>query len=65
MRAQVGDKLVVQGRRLGQHGREGEVIEVHGPDGTPPYIVRWSDTEQEGLVFPGSDTTVQHFERHA
>lgn len=65
MRAHVGDRLVVQGRRLGEHGREGEIIEVHGPDGTPPYIVRWSDTGHEGLLFPGSDTTVQPLRQHA
>jgi hypothetical protein len=65
MRAQVGDRLVVQGHRLGEHRREGEIIEVHGPDGTPPYLVRWSDTGQEGLLFPGSDTMVQHIQQHA
>lgn len=64
MRAQVGDKLVVQGHRVGEHERDGEIIEVRGPEGTPPYVVRWSDTGHEGLVFPGADVTIEHFDRH-
>ena len=65
MRAHVGDMLVVQGHHLGEHKREGEIIEVHGADGTPPYMVRWSDTGQEGLIFPGSDTAIQPLERRS
>jgi len=40
--------------------RDAEVLEVHGPDGAPPYLVRWSDTGHEGLLFPGNDTQVHH-----
>jgi hypothetical protein len=61
MRAQVGDRLVISGHHVGQPDRDAEVLEVRGPEGGPPYLVRWSDTGQEGLVFPGSDATVQHF----
>jgi hypothetical protein len=60
MKAKVGDTLIVSGRHIGEHGRDGEIIEVHGPAGAPPYVVRWSDTGHEGLVFPGSDATVRH-----
>jgi hypothetical protein len=60
MRAQVGDRLVISGHRIGQPDRHAEVLEVHGADGGPPYIVRWSETGQEGLFFPGSDATIQH-----
>jgi hypothetical protein len=45
---------------MGQPDRDGEVLEVHGPDGEPPYVVRWSDTGEEGLFFPGSDASVRH-----
>jgi hypothetical protein len=45
---------------MGQPDRDGEVLEVHGADGEPPYVVRWSDTGEEGLFFPGSDASVQH-----
>lgn len=59
MKAQVGDHLLVEGRTDSAHRREAEVLEVRGEDGAPPYLVRWSDGH-EGLVFPGSDTHVQH-----
>jgi hypothetical protein len=57
MRAQVGDHLVVEGRTDTQHKQEGEVIEVRGADGAPPYVVRWSDGH-EGLMFPGPDAHI-------
>lgn len=31
---------------------DGEVLETRGPDGGPPYLVRWSDGH-EGLFYPG------------
>ena len=60
MKAQVGDMLVVSGHRVGEPDRTGEVVEVRGEDGEPPYVVRWDDTGHEGLYFPGSDAHVQH-----
>jgi hypothetical protein len=63
MKAQVGDKIVVQEHHVGEHRREGEIIEVHGDDGAPPYMVRWSDTGHEGLMFPGPDAEIEHVDR--
>ena len=57
MRAQVGDHLVVEGRTDTRSKQEGEVVEVRGADGAPPYVVRWSDGH-EGLVFPGPDAHI-------
>jgi hypothetical protein len=57
MQAKVGDHLVVEGRKVGAQRREGEVVEVRGADGAPPYVVRWSDGH-EGLSFPGPDAHV-------
>ncbi len=57
MHAKVGDHLVVEGRVVGSQRREGEVIEIRGPDGEPPYVVRWSDGH-EGLTYPGPDAHV-------
>ena len=57
MRAQVGDRLVMEGHTETEHRREGEIVEVHGTDGGPPYLVRWADGH-EGLTFPGVDTHV-------
>lgn len=59
MRAQVGDRLHVQGRVVGQPETSAEVIEVHGENGAPPYLVRYDDGH-EVLVFPGSDGWIDH-----
>ena len=58
MKANVGDRIVVHGAHVGDQVRDGEVLEVHGQDGEPPYLVRWSDNGHESLVFPGPGTTV-------
>ncbi|HLI42484.1 MAG TPA: DUF1918 domain-containing protein [Streptosporangiaceae bacterium] len=59
MQAQVGDKLTVMGRHQGDKDRHGEIIRVDGPDGAPPYLVRWQDGH-ESMFFPSSGTQVQH-----
>ncbi|QDB77985.1 DUF1918 domain-containing protein [Georgenia sp. 311] len=53
-----GDRIVVNATHVGGHTRDGEVLAVHGQGGTPPYLVRWSDTGAESLFFPGSDSVV-------
>ena len=60
--ATVGDRLVAPCARAGGPARDAEILEVRHPDGSPPYLVRWSDTGHEALVFPGPDAHVQHFE---
>lgn len=62
MHASVGDRLIVHGVHVDDPTRDGEILEVRGAGGQPPYIVRWSDTGHEGFVFPGPDATIQHFE---
>jgi len=57
MQATVGDRLVVESSKVGSPRREGEIIEVRGPDGGPPYLVRWSDGH-EGLSYPGADAHI-------
>jgi Domain of unknown function (DUF1918) len=64
MNASVGDRIVVRGHRVGEHERDGEILEVHGPDGGPPFLVRWATDGHTGMVFPGSDVTIEHFEAH-
>jgi hypothetical protein len=61
VQANVGDRIIIKGHHTGQPERDGEILEVRGPDGGPPYLVRWSDTGEEGLFFPGSDASIQHF----
>ncbi len=62
MKAKVGDKIVIEGHHLGEPRREAVVLDVRGPDGEPPYVVRWEDDGHEGLFFPGSDASVVDFE---
>jgi transcriptional regulator with XRE-family HTH domain len=60
MHAQLGDRLVVESAVAGVTRRDGEIVGLHHDDGTPPYDVRWSDTGEVSLVFPGPDAHVQH-----
>ncbi len=59
MKAQVGDELVVKGRHVGDHDREGVIIEVRGEAGGPPYLVRWSNGH-ESSFYPTSGTVAEH-----
>ena len=47
-----GDRLVLAAPHTSDATRDGEVVEARGPDGGPPYVVRWSDGH-EGLFYPG------------
>ncbi|MEY9889506.1 hypothetical protein ABIA35_008817 [Catenulispora sp. MAP12-49] len=58
MRATVGDRLHVHAAHVGEVDRTGEIIEVKGDSGTPPYLVRFDDGHQ-GLVFPGPDAVIE------
>jgi hypothetical protein len=58
MEASVGDRLHVHGNTVGQPDRSGEIIEVRGPNGTPPYVVRFDDGHTR-MVFPGPDAVVE------
>ncbi|MBC6451603.1 protein of unknown function [Actinokineospora alba] len=59
MRAAVGDRLHVHGRNVGNADHLGEILEVRGADGAPPYLVKFNDGH-ESLVFPGPDCVVEH-----
>ena len=60
MKASVGDQIVIHSPHVDDPVRDGEILEVHGPDGAPPYLVRWADTGHEGLIFPGPDAEIHH-----
>jgi len=60
MRAHLGDQLVVGSPATGGTRRDGEIVGLHHEDGTPPYDVRWSDTLDVTLVFPGPDAHINH-----
>ncbi len=58
MKAQVGDWLVIKGVAVDRPDHRGLITEVHTSDGSPPYVVRWLETDHEATVFPGSDAIV-------
>jgi len=59
MKAQTGDRLILAGTHVGDAQRVGVVVEVHGSDGAPPYLVRWEDNGHQTLCFPGPDARIQ------
>jgi hypothetical protein len=63
MEGHVGDRVVVRGRRVGQSGAEGEIVEVIGSEGGRRFRVRWSD-DHESIMFPGADTVVEPADDH-
>jgi hypothetical protein len=58
VKAREGDWLVVQSRTDHAHARRGVITSVRSGDGSPPYLVRWTDNGHEGLVFPCPDADV-------
>lgn len=62
MKAAPGDRIIVESTHVGEPQRDGEVLEVHGSAGEPPFLVRWSDDGHESLLFPGPDTHIHHSE---
>jgi hypothetical protein len=59
MKASVGDRLVLASSTVDGVVRDGTVVAVRHADGSPPYRVRWHDTGEESLVFPGPDAHVE------
>lgn len=58
MEGQVGDRLIVNSRRVGQPVQEGEIVSVvGGGPGRRRYLVRWLDG-RESVICPGTDVTV-------
>jgi len=51
MRARTGDHIVLAGEQVDQPTRAGVVLDS-GPEGAPPYTVRWEDGHVSSM-FPG------------
>ena len=58
MQAAIGDRLCIRGNIVGTPDKVGEILEVKGKAGEPPYLVRFDDGHT-GLVFPGPDAVVE------
>ncbi|MEU9125011.1 DUF1918 domain-containing protein [Streptomyces sp. NPDC048506] len=57
MRAETGDVLRFTGRAVGTPEHRAVVVEVLGPNGEPPYRVRYDDG-RETEVFPGAGCVI-------
>jgi Domain of unknown function (DUF1918) len=62
LRARPGDRIVIRAHHTGEAERDGEIIEVLGDDGSPPYVVRWEADGHVSRFYPGSDAYVQHLD---
>lgn len=56
MDGQVGDRIVVRGRRVGEADSRGEIVQVLGDT---RFLVRWADGH-ESMVVPGADAVIEH-----
>jgi hypothetical protein len=62
MQATIGDRLHVHSNAVGASDRVGEILEVRGANGAPPYRVRYPDGH-ESLVYPGPDCVIEPAEQ--
>ena len=58
MKAQKGDTITINSRKVGGRRRVGTIVSV-GKQGGPPYGVKWQGSDSEHFVFPGSDAEVK------
>lgn len=58
MQATVGGRIVIRGKAVGMPDRRGEIKDVRGREGAPPYLVKFDDGT-ESLVFPGPDCSLE------
>jgi hypothetical protein len=57
MEATIGDQIRIHGSIVGHPDKDGEIVEVRGTRGEPPYLVRFADG-QTRLLFPGPDAVI-------
>ncbi|NUS72684.1 MAG: DUF1918 domain-containing protein [Corynebacteriales bacterium] len=55
MKAQVGDRIIVESNQLNVGKRVGVITGIQHDDGSPPYWVNWLDNDHEALYVPGPD----------
>jgi hypothetical protein len=58
MKANPGDHIILAPPQVDGPTRDGEVLEVRGANGAPPYVVRWSDGHV-GLLYPGPGSVLR------
>ncbi|MFF4215435.1 DUF1918 domain-containing protein [Streptomyces nondiastaticus] len=50
--------MATEGDQVRVKGKVGEILEVRGAEGDPPYLVRFPDGHEE-VVFPGPDAEIE------
>ena len=63
MKADKGDRIILAASHTDEPTRDGEILEVRGPDGQPPYLVRWTDGHT-GLMYPGPGSVLRVESEH-
>jgi hypothetical protein len=58
MKAVAGDRIIIRGHTVESTDRHGQILEVKGVDGAPPYLVRFDDGH-ETIMFPGGDFVIE------
>lgn len=61
MHAAQGDQVILRGKTVEAPDRHGEIVEVRGLNGAPPYLVRFSEGH-ESVLYPGTDFMIEHIE---
>jgi Domain of unknown function (DUF1918) len=61
MQATIGDRICIHGNAVGHPDKNGEIVEVRGSKGEPPYMVKFDDGRTR-LIFPGPDAVIEHAE---
>jgi hypothetical protein len=58
MEAQPGDRIIIRGTTVDSADKHGEIIDVRGENGLPPYAVRYDDGH-ETIIYPGGDFVLE------
>ncbi len=65
MEAHIGDHVVVEGAKVGQAQRRGEVLEILRGAGGDRLRVRWAGDDHETVLAPGPDMRIEMSEERA
>jgi hypothetical protein len=57
MEARRGDRVIVEGNKVGQARRSGQILDVMGARDGEHFRVRWDDGH-ESVFYPGGDARV-------
>ncbi|MFI1991531.1 DUF1918 domain-containing protein [Actinoplanes sp. NPDC020271] len=59
MKANIGDRIIIEGKHLGDSRRIGIITGVAHNDGSPPYDVRWLEDGYTSVVIPGAEARIE------